>query len=62
MTLDKTHLVGLPWTSDQPDTETSTSQHTTLSHWMCGRIQTWNSSKEAATDPHLRPSGHWDQL
>jgi len=25
-----THLIGLPWTSDQPDTETSTWQHTAL--------------------------------
>jgi len=27
---DAPHLVGLLWTSDQPDTETSTWQHTTL--------------------------------
>jgi len=28
---DTPHSVGLPWTSDQPDAETSTWQHTTLS-------------------------------
>jgi hypothetical protein len=29
-TLDTPHSVGLLWTSDQPDAETSTLQHTTL--------------------------------
>jgi len=28
---DTPHLVGLLWTSDQPESETSTWQHTTLS-------------------------------
>jgi hypothetical protein len=30
ITLDTTHSLGLPLSSDQPDTETSTLQHTTL--------------------------------
>jgi len=29
---NKPHSVGLLWTSDQPDAETSTWQHTTLTH------------------------------
>jgi len=31
---DTIHSVGLPWTSDQPDEETSTWQHTTLTRDM----------------------------
>jgi hypothetical protein len=58
------HLVGLLWTSDQPDAGTSTWQHTQHSqrHSCPGGIRTRNPSKRAAADPHLRPRGHWDQL
>jgi hypothetical protein len=60
-----THLVGLLWTSDQPDTETSTSQHNTHDRQASdapSRIWTWNPSKEADADPRLRSCSHWDQL
>jgi len=58
---DTPHSVGLLWTSDQPDSETYTSQHTTLTrekHPFPGIPQ---SQREAA-DPRLRPRGHWDRL
>jgi hypothetical protein len=58
------HSVGLLWTSDQPDAETSTWQHTTLTrdrHPCSPGIRTHNTSKRAAADPHLRPRGHWDR-
>jgi len=48
--------VGLLWTSDQPDAETSTSQHTTLTRdnfRAPGGIRTRNSSKRGAADPCL---------
>jgi len=32
---DTPHSVGLLWTSDQPDTETSTWQHTTITRDRC---------------------------
>jgi hypothetical protein len=59
------HPVGLLWTSDQPDTETSPLQHTTLTrdkHPCPGEIRIHNPSKWAATDPRLRPQGHSDWL
>jgi hypothetical protein len=61
--LDTPHSVGLLWTSDKPDAETSTWQHTTLtrdSHAL-GEIRTHNPSKRAATDLRLRPRDHWDR-
>jgi hypothetical protein len=59
------HSVGLLWTSDQPDAETSTSHHTTLTtdrHPCRGGIRTHGPSKRAAADPRLRPRSHWDGL
>ena len=54
--------VGLLWTSDRPDAETSSWQHTTLTTHPCpGGIRTHNRSKRAAVDPRLRPRGHWDR-
>jgi len=58
---DHTHTaqsVGLPWTSDQPDAETSTWQHTTLTR---GRHRNRDSSRRPTADPRLRPRGHWDR-
>jgi hypothetical protein len=55
---------GLLWTRDRPVAETSTWQHVrsqeTNIHAPCG-IRTRNPSKRSATDPRLRPSGHWDR-
>ena len=59
------HLVGLLWTSDQPDAEIYTWRHITLTRQFInapGGIRTLNPSKQAAADPHLRPRGHWDRL
>jgi len=60
---DTPHSVGLLWTSDQPDAETSTWQHTTLSRdiHVSGGIRTRNSNKQAAADSRLRQRGHWDR-
>jgi hypothetical protein len=55
---DTPHSVGLLGTSDQPDAETSTLQHITITrnrHSCPGRIRTNNPSKRAAADPRLRP-------
>jgi hypothetical protein len=55
-----TQSVGLLWTSDQSDAETSTWQHTALTidiHAPTG-IPTHNCSKRTAADPRLRPYGH----
>jgi len=54
---DAPHSVGLLWTSDQPDAETYTLQHITITrnrHLCPGGIRTNNSSKRAAADPRLR--------
>jgi len=47
------HSVGLLWTSDQPESKTSTWQHTTLTtgRHVPGRVQTHNPSKSAAARP-----------
>ena len=60
---DTKHSVGLLLTSDQPDTKTSTWQHTTLTRdiHVPGGIRTRNSSKRAAVDPRLRSNSHWDR-
>ena len=53
--LDTSHSVELLWTSDQPDAETSTWQHTTLKRDRIhapGRIRTRNPSMRAAADPY----------
>ena len=59
----RSHSVGLLWTSDQPDTETSTWQHTTLTTDIhaAGGIRTRNPSQRSTADPRLRPRGHWDR-
>jgi hypothetical protein len=58
--------VELLWTSDQPDSETSTWQHTTLTRERdrhdSGEIRTLNTSKRAATNPGRRPRCHCDWL
>ena len=57
------HSVELLRTSDQPDAETSTWQHTIFSrerHHATNEIRTRNPSKRAATDLRLRPRGHQD--
>jgi len=58
---DTPHSVGLLWTSDQPDTKTSTWKHTTVTTDIHARgaIRTRNLRKRTAADPHLRPRGHW---
>jgi hypothetical protein len=56
--------VGLLWKSDQPDAETCTWLHATLTRDRnpCpDGIRTHNSSKRAAADPRLRSRGHWDR-
>jgi hypothetical protein len=58
------HSVGLLLARDRPDAETSTWQHTTLTrdrHPCHRRHSTRKPSKRTATDPHLKPRGHWDQ-
>jgi hypothetical protein len=48
---DTPHSVGLLWTSDQPDAETSTWQHSQDIHiHNYGGIRTHNPSKRAAAD------------
>jgi len=54
---DTSHSVGLLWTSDQSDAETSTWQHTTDIH-APGGIRTQNPSKRAVADPHFGPRGN----
>ena len=63
---DTPHSVGFLWTSDQPDAETSTWQHTQHSqqteiHAACG-FRTHNLSRRVAADPRLRLPGNWDRL
>ena len=62
-THDAPQPVGLLWTSDQPDADTSTRQHTTLTTNVHapGAIRIHNPSRRAAVDLSLRPRGHWDR-
>ena len=63
--LDKPHSVVLLWSRNWPIAQTSACQHTaiTTDRYSCpGGIRTCNPSKRAATDPCLRPRGHWDRL
>ena len=61
---DTPHSIGLLWTSDRPDAETSVWQHTTLTRNTIhtpGGIRTRNPSKLAAANPRLktaRVAGH----
>ena len=64
--LDTPHSIGLLWTSNYPDAETSTRQHTTLTNdrHSCptpGLIRNHNPNKRTAADPRLRPSCHWER-
>jgi hypothetical protein len=56
------HSVGLLWTSDIPDAETSIWQHThsrqTDIH-ATGAVRTRNSSNRVAVEPLHRPRGRW---
>jgi hypothetical protein len=58
---DTPQLVGLLWTSDQPDTETPTWHHITQETdiYAPGGIRTRSPSRRAAADPRHRPNGHW---
>jgi hypothetical protein len=56
--LDTPHSIGLLWTSDQPDTEAFTWQHTTPRterHLRTGGTRTRNYSKQGGVDTRLRP-------
>jgi hypothetical protein len=56
---DTPQTVGFPWTGHRPVTENSTRQHTTHTTDICPPgIRTHNPSKQAATNPRLRPHGH----
>jgi hypothetical protein len=60
---DTPHSVGLLWTRDQPDAETSTWQHTTLTtdiHVSDG-IRTYDPSKQVAADTCLRWRANWNK-
>jgi len=61
--LNTPHSVGLLWTSDRPDAETSTWQHTLLPRDVHGPsgIRTRNPGKRAAADRRLRSRGHRDR-
>ena len=61
ITLNDTRSVALLLATDDPLTEHSACEHTTLTtdrHLNAGSIRTHNPSKPAAEDPHLRPRGH----
>jgi hypothetical protein len=62
--MDPAQSVGLLWTSDQPDAETSTCQHTTNTTDIHapGGVRTYYLSKRAAADRRHRPRGHWERL
>jgi hypothetical protein len=57
---DAPHSVGLLWTSDQPDAQTSTRQHATLIRDIHapGGIRTLNSSKKASAFRRFRHSNN----
>jgi hypothetical protein len=60
--LDTPHSIGTPWMIAQPNAETSTWNHATLTrdkHLCPGGIRTHNLSKRATTDPCLITSVHW---
>ena len=62
--LDTRQSVGFLWSSDQPQAETSTWQHTILTthrHAPAG-IRTRNPSKRAAADPRLTERSNWGRL
>jgi hypothetical protein len=63
---DTPHSVGLLWTSNQPDAQTSSWLITTLTRdghpfpGGGGGVRTHNPSKWAVAEICLRPSSHWD--
>jgi hypothetical protein len=62
---DTPHSEGFLWTSDHPDADKSTWQHTTVTrdrYSYPSGIQTRNPSKRTAAHPRLRTGGHWDRL
>ena len=61
---DAPHSVGLLWTSDQPDAETSLPDNTQNSQQTFitpGGIRTRNPCKRATAGPRLRPHDQRDQ-
>jgi hypothetical protein len=58
----RSHSIGLLWTSDQRDAQTSTWHHTTLTKDFptTSGVRTPKPSKRVAADPCLRRRGHWD--
>jgi hypothetical protein len=64
---DKPHSVGLLWTSDQPDANNSTWQHSTPDRQTDRHLCPWRNSnppsqQPRATGPPLRPRSCWDRL
>jgi len=58
---DTPHSVGLLWTSDRPDVETSARQYLQEAGIDSPRgIRTGNPIKRVGAGPHLRPHGHWN--
>ena len=62
---DTLRKIGTLWTRDRPVEETPVLQNThktltrdRLSH---SGVRNCNPCRQTATDPHLRPCGHWDQ-
>jgi hypothetical protein len=56
------HSIGILWTSYQPDAETSTWQHTTLTldrHPCTRRDSNLRFQQASGCRPSLRPRGHW---
>jgi hypothetical protein len=62
---DKPHSVGLLWTNNRPDAETSTWQHTTLTrdrHPCRRRESNPQSQQRSSRRPRFRPCGLRDRL
>jgi len=61
---DTPHSVGLLWTSDHPDAETSRADNTQHSQetdiHALGGIRTHNPGNRASADPRVRLRGHRD--
>jgi hypothetical protein len=56
--LDTLHSVGLLWTSDQPEAETSAWQETNIH--VSGWVRTKSPIKQVVADLRLRRRSHWD--
>jgi hypothetical protein len=57
----RTHPLWLLKTSEQPESETSTWEHTIRETYMHPGIRTRNDRTPATAEPCLTLSGHWDQ-